>query len=117
MLSRENRVFVLSWLLLGAFILGSAVTGVGQNAVVWFLALVGLGFLAPQLYLAVVDASVPARTRIRVAALTTVVIALFAYDAVGGTEAVAIAVVAGIVLGALLGYEFTAGYRDVRHSS
>ena len=111
MFSRENRVFLTSTLLALALLLGVAFTGVGGEspALVSGLIFGGVGFIAPQLYLAWTGTDVPARTRVWFATLMTLFYVIGpSATAEGRPEAQLL--VAGLVIG-LFVYEARDSYR------
>ena len=112
MVSRENRVLIGSLLLVWLATTVIVLTGIGvESAVVTFLVLAGLGIVVPQLYLAVTDDGVPGRQRIRIAAVLSLVIAMFGFSGADPGERLLIAGLVAALLIALVAYEFTAGYR------
>jgi hypothetical protein len=112
MLSRENRVFLISTLSALALLLGVAFTGVGEGspALVSGLIFGGVGFIAPQLYLAWTGADVPARTRMWFATLMTLFY-LFGSDSTAAGRPEAQLLVAVLVIG-LFVYEARDAYRS-----
>jgi hypothetical protein len=110
MLSRENRVFLTSTLSALALLLGVAFTGVGEGSpAVAVLIFGGVGFMAPQLYLAWTGTDVPARTRVWFATLMTLCYVSGSYSTAAGRPEAQL-LVAVLVIG-LFVYEARDGYR------
>ena len=110
MLSRENRVFLTSTLLVLALLLGGAFTGIGEwSPVVAVLIFGGVGFMAPQLYLAWTGTDVPARTRVWFGVLMTLFYLFESYSTAAWRPEAQL-LVAVLVIG-LFVYEARAGYR------
>jgi hypothetical protein len=110
MLSRENRVFLTSTLLALALLLGGAFTGIGEGSpAVVTLIFGGVGFMAPQLYLAWTGTDVPARTRVWFGVLMTLFYLFGSHSTAAGRPEAQL-LVAVLVIG-LFVYEARAGYR------
>ena len=111
MLSRENRVFLTSTLLAMALLLGGAFTGIGEGSpAVAVLIFGGVGFMAPQLYLAWTGTDVPARTRVWFGVLMTLFYLFGSYSTAAGRPEAQL-LVAVLVIG-LFVYEAWDGYRS-----
>ncbi|OAQ53508.1 hypothetical protein HTG_08495 [Natrinema mahii] len=119
MIDREGRVLFGSLLV---FVLAVAVsvvlegqfgTSLRDGPVVAVLLFAGVAVAVPQLYLAVTDAAISPRSRLRFAALATAVFAVaFAAEAEGLRELVIATIGTGALL-ALVCYEGITGYRAV----
>lgn len=113
MVSRVNRVLLASFgLVLLSFAVAAAIGSGRWSGLVTFLVLGGIGFLAPQLYLARTDDTVSPRSRVRFGVVMTALTAFFSAGSAAGSERY---VVGTLGLGLLVGlavYEFVDGYRD-----
>ena len=110
MVSRENQVFLTSTLLALALLLGGAFTGISEGSpVVAVLIFGGVGFMAPQLYLAWTGTDVPARTTPGFGVLMTLFYLFGSYSTAAGRPEAQL-LVAVLVIG-LFVYEARAGYR------
>lgn len=113
MLSRENRVFLVSTLLTFVLLFAAAIAGVGDgNAVLVILIFGGVGILAPQIYLARTGTEVPARTRIRIATLLTLFFVSGIYGTAPDGQKSAVGILAAALVVGLIVHEARAGYRE-----
>jgi hypothetical protein len=123
MVSRENRVISAAFVLaLLSIVVSIVYVPRSYSAFVSALALVGVGFVAPQLYLAARGDSL-SRTRVRVGGLVGAGYAaalatnapeerLFTLLGVAVSERLLLFGFAGVLFFGLLAYELAAGYRD-----
>jgi hypothetical protein len=113
MLSGETRVFLVSTVLTFVLLFAAAIAGVGDgNGVLVVLVFGGIGILAPQLYLARTDSGVPARTRIRIAALLTLLFTFGIYGSTPDAREQGVGILAAALVVGLIVYEARAGYRE-----
>lgn len=112
MVSRVNRVLVASLALVFLSFAVVAATGIGQGSgLVAFVILAGVGFLAPQLYLARTDDTVSPRSRVRFGVVMTALVAFFSAGSAAPPEQYVVGVLGLGLLGGLAVYEFVDGYR------
>jgi hypothetical protein len=115
MVSRENRVLLASTALVALGLAVGAAADLGTSALYGLLLFVGVGVVAPQLYLAATDDEFEPRTRIRTAALLGLLFVWGSYGtATDPTDRQVVGAVGAVLLVGLVGYEVVAGYRETR---